>query len=391
LSEGRSAEETFLSIMNRTEQIQLQRGNFSGEELYRLLAKTISSKEVIFPESALLYEDWVNLFSIASFEGVAPLLFWSLEKKNSLSIVPSAVATSLRGEYYQRVAEYSIFHSEMKRLSQKFQELNIPLLFIKGIALAQELYPEPALRPMLDLDLLVHQSDLDRAIHGIESLGYAQQKITYHVIFSGGSGDRVNVELHWNLYTGMKESGKNPEKWIWDHIYNSQYKSFLNHEANLLYLSSHLILQHGEYSSRLIWYYDLYLLLQRYGETLNWDWLVNQAIELGWENALAQALRGTQERFGISYPIERFSPYSSQRNERKEHPKLFTQRWMWSSWRSLSWKRRLQMIWNLIFPQKEYMKWKYPDHKGLWWLLLYPIRWYDLVKNHLFIPRKANG
>src|SRR3989304_6451529 len=75
----------------------------------------------------------------------------------------------------------------------------------------------------------------------------------------------------------------------------------LDPTAHLLYLSAHAMLQHGGASARMIWFYDIHLLLSRWGGRVRWSEALEQARVLQWDAALAAAL-------GRSRPLLRTDP-----------------------------------------------------------------------------------
>ena len=64
----------------------------------------------------------------------------------------------------------------------------VPVILLKGIAYAGTLYPDPALRPMSDIDLLVRATDFITATRTLQRLGYwhtggaAQLTVTRHAL-----------------------------------------------------------------------------------------------------------------------------------------------------------------------------------------------------------------
>src|SRR5580658_9006681 len=52
----------------------------------------------------------------------------------------------------------------LKRLSELFTAAGVDALLVKGAALALTVYPEPAARPMTDIDLLVREGGKDRIV-----------------------------------------------------------------------------------------------------------------------------------------------------------------------------------------------------------------------------------
>lgn len=62
--------------------------------------------------------------------------------------------------------------ADLRRLEATLAADGIPYLVLKGPIVAATVYPDPATRTMLDLDLLIRESDLDRAISVLGQIGY---------------------------------------------------------------------------------------------------------------------------------------------------------------------------------------------------------------------------
>ena len=63
---------------------------------------------------------------------------------------------------------------ELIRLAPVLAEL--PAVVLKGAVLAHGAYPDPALRPFTDLDLLVAGPSHDDAVEAFEALGYVRSR-----------------------------------------------------------------------------------------------------------------------------------------------------------------------------------------------------------------------
>ena len=61
----------------------------------------------------------------------------------------------------------------LDRLLQAFAAAGLPVILLKGAALAHLIYPSPALRAMADVDVLIEGSDTARALAVARDLGYA--------------------------------------------------------------------------------------------------------------------------------------------------------------------------------------------------------------------------
>lgn len=99
------------------------------------------------------------------------------------------------------------------RLSLRFSERRIPVLFLKGACLSQTLYNAPAERQSSDIDLLISVSDFPRADRLLSGIGYTRVEpafqmdahafkvyagIRFHAAYRSLEGTRV--ELHWRLF-----------------------------------------------------------------------------------------------------------------------------------------------------------------------------------------------
>jgi hypothetical protein len=83
----------------------------------------------------------------------------------------------------------------LERVLGSFAASGVRALVLKGAALALAHYPDPALRPMGDLDLLVPRSQWGEAVRALEALDWAVYDVAEHGAgFTGPGGGRL--ELH---------------------------------------------------------------------------------------------------------------------------------------------------------------------------------------------------
>jgi hypothetical protein len=353
--------------------------------------------------SALDAIDWPSLAQLAVEEGVAPLIHRSLKSSLGVERIPEPARTTLQIAAYSTAAQNLILLRELERLVRCLGQAGVPVILLKGAALAFNLYEEPGLRPMNDLDLLVHAADLERASHAIKQAGYRQQKTTYHRMFVGGTGQAVTLELHWNLVTEPRHLVDLSDEWYWKNAQQWVRKNFplspvealpefgnawqLAPADEVLYLMAHLAYQHGCLEGRLIWFYDLFLLLEASKTNFDWEALVRQSKKLGWEQAVGCCVNGLHELFGyeILEPslvrlLENMPPPPGRNHIPGADPVwAAAPGWVWAAYRSLDWPGRLRLMLGLFLPSPEYMRWRY--HPNPAWLLpaYYPVRWGHLL------------
>jgi hypothetical protein len=84
-----------------------------------------------------------------------------------------------------------------------------PAIVLKGPAVSDRFYPNPALRPFNDLDLLVDRDSLEEAKRALSAIGY-EERIEYRPGFAATHGHtldmvrsvgrtQVHVEVHWRV------------------------------------------------------------------------------------------------------------------------------------------------------------------------------------------------
>ncbi len=187
----------------------------------------------------------------------------------------------------------------------------MPVIPLKGLALAETLYPDPVLRPSRDVDLLVHPDTVLTVDELLQGRGYRRLAdghswrfdLAYDraTLYEGPGG--VHVDLHWSLLSDPRyvwnESGGLE---VWDRAIRIRVAGepalSLCPEDLLLYLAVHLAVHHG--LAGLLWYWDIALLLDQ--GTLDWDVLVARASRWRVRTALYFALLGCQRLFDSSTP-----------------------------------------------------------------------------------------
>ena len=153
-----------------------------------------------------LCPDWDGLVESASQRGVAPLMFWALDRACPDAVPPEALA-ALRNCFRQNVKRNLRFAQELLHLLDLFAAAGIQAIPFKGPALAWSLYETPGLRRMSDLDLLIPQRDVIRALDLLAANGYRRRGPNIGLRFYCDAGQLVlkradgkfEIDLHWRL------------------------------------------------------------------------------------------------------------------------------------------------------------------------------------------------
>jgi hypothetical protein len=115
---------------------------------------------------------WGRTLQIADWHRLSPALFCHLHPTQA---APAAVLSALERVYLANAARSMFMTSTLRRVVDALLEADIPALLLKGAALVETVYPDPAQREMLDLDILVPASGLDAASAALTPLGYRPQ------------------------------------------------------------------------------------------------------------------------------------------------------------------------------------------------------------------------
>jgi hypothetical protein len=162
--------------------------------------------------------DWGAVADIAFQHRVAPLLYRSLQSLE-LPRASEAAMRRLKQAYIANGAHNAALFRLLRGVLDAFAAAGIPVMVLKGAMLANTVYPERALRPMNDIDLLVREETLDQADAVLRRNGFeaepgrrsreALKEAFHHWRFRSRSPGLVEipVELHWRL---------DPPSWPWE-------------------------------------------------------------------------------------------------------------------------------------------------------------------------------
>src|SRR5215469_10636261 len=116
--------------------------------------------------------EWERVASLAGEEGMEGLVLQHSADAGLLELMPQTVSESLLSAYRRDWIRNRHLRGEHARVIRALSAGSIEIMPIKGVRLAECCYGELALRPILDLDLLVHRQDLPAIEDLLAELGY---------------------------------------------------------------------------------------------------------------------------------------------------------------------------------------------------------------------------
>jgi len=117
--------------------------------------------------------DEAALLDVARAEGVLALCHHQLRRAPAWTQYPETLREALTRHARQAVAVELIRAAELRDVLAALAQAGLPVLLLKGAALAYTLYPEPHLRNRCDTDLLLPDRDaVEQAWRVFQTLGY---------------------------------------------------------------------------------------------------------------------------------------------------------------------------------------------------------------------------
>ena len=253
--------------------------------------------------------DWEAMVARAENERLAPILYVALRG----GAAPAQVLARLRASWMAAECQQLLAGKQLRDIVGAFNDAGIQTIVLNGPALAASYYPDPALRPFIDLDLLVRRADRERALEILFGQGYTHEtpgRSLDHVPAAylaapDGSG-LLPVDLHWEC-VAQSAAGRAAEQAA-DEIWSRAVRApawgdaarTLAPEDLLIYLAANFAIHHTLTGA--LWQLDLGLVLQRHRGTLDWDAIVARARRWGAASAVYFSLRSVGDQLGVPAP-----------------------------------------------------------------------------------------
>jgi len=267
---------------------------------------------------AMTRDQSVDLDTSEELLRLIPVLCAYFSQQELMQLVGEKLTTRMLELNRLEIAQNLILERELQHVLHAFNEAHLTVLLFKGPALAYTFYPEPYLRTYHDIDVLIRPDDLPRAHELLLQKGYTfYEEYRANVTDSKRTGYNyvlarpdcwfeIPIELHTAPHSSEIGTDFDVEA-LWrkaQHIEVLGESTLTMHPIDhLLYLCWHYRF-HG--FTRLLWLYDLVVLLRTAGPELDWNELVQTARCQRLATTLYYCLAWCDELFGVSIPAEVF-------------------------------------------------------------------------------------
>jgi hypothetical protein len=281
----------------------------SGENKLRLYCSRVGVSKKNAPElNDLLASqlNWEFISKLARSHNISQLLYYNLKDLPNSSLIPGGVMQDFKEIYHETVARNMYIYAELQNILDSFRRSGLKAIALKGAALAGVVYPNIGLRPMLDIDLLVKEDEIEAADRVMTDLDYSAmdglkpkqwyRENHFHLPPYWHLRKAVIVEIHWHVTRDYRSA--DIRKW-WERAKSMNIMGYPvlvpSPEDMLIHLSIHLF-NHG-YNDGFVFrgLCDIYEMIRYHEREIDWKLLQNEITEQGIERQVHSILQLARE------------------------------------------------------------------------------------------------
>ncbi|MBT3231638.1 MAG: nucleotidyltransferase family protein [Calditrichaeota bacterium] len=280
-----------------------------------------TDNQIHSPDS-LSSNDWLNIFNIALEEGLAVYLYYCLRQLFSEIIIPEQINQKFVKASQNLIAKNTVIFHEMEKVLRTLNDNDIPVIVLKGAYLSTVIYPHNGLRPMGDIDLLVHKRDLKKVRTILLDMDY-QQKIQLDIEMECErsrhlrpfiNDKSVKIEIHWTITEKPDQLNELARNKYWDRaqsirISNNDVYVF-SAEYLIAYLCYHSYYCHF-FKLGLKSFCDIAETLRHFQHEIDFNKLFSYSFELNSNRIVYTTLCVVSDLFGLRLPgnpMSKFKP-----------------------------------------------------------------------------------
>jgi len=265
------------------------------------------------PAPVLNRRGWSDAVAAAEWHRLAPLLHRHLGPAGA---APTAVLDRLQQAYLENAARNLFVAASLRAALEALGAAGVRAIMLKGAALIESVYPDPAMRELLDLDLLVEPGGLNAARAALAPLGYRPETATglpddrsghHHEPALVSDRALVAIELHHHIAM-TDEGGRFDLGGIWERARGDGAQLLPAPEDLLLHVALHFTrnrlggsAERGSSAGALAQIGDMAWIIDV--EPVDWDVLAATARACGIEARVFLALFAAAE-VGVAVPDE---------------------------------------------------------------------------------------
>lgn len=210
--------------------------------MFALIRKVVCGAEVSEEiKGTIIPEILPQLYALSKSHDMAHIVAQGL---SDLGLIGKGeVSAKFQKQQMLAVYRYQKINYELEQICGTLEAAKIPFIPLKG-SVIRKYYPEPWMRTSCDIDVLVHEDDLENAINQLQTeLHYKiDGKRNYHDISMFSEGG-IHLELHFNIQEDMENLDKVLSR-VWEYTFLDE--NMVRHSQTNEFLLFHQI-AHASY------------------------------------------------------------------------------------------------------------------------------------------------
>jgi len=362
-------------------------------------------------QSLAKIDNWEKACTKLIKKGVAPLFLEIAERHAEVKAkIPAEVMTKLWQAYLKTVSRSMVLYDAFREIAVALNERGIKAVALKGIYLAEHLYPKIGMRQFSDIDLLFCHEDVEAALELFHTLGFGMAAPAFGEVVTNVlepahlpplTRKGVSVELHTRLH-GPTQPYRLPEREMAGRaeattLQGQPFRVFEVYDL-LIHLCLHLDKHFNGSQMQLYSWADIARLLVVRGHELDGMQLRQRCAAYKAEKEVIKVLGMVEGLFGVGLPpglrdqpaeeiplaaLQLFEKHLDNKvsHESATQTHLFFIRKIKSPWGKMKYLR------EVLLPGKRVMMRAYKLKNARWYWLWYPYRFWVGLKG-FFWKRK---
>jgi hypothetical protein len=290
--------------------------NLSNECSFIALCCSSSKEEIRanINNSFVQQFDWQYLLKLTYLHGLSGILYNKISFFRDQVIIPSFFLDALKNNYLCTAYQNMLLIKEYNNINQLFHNNHIKNIPLKGIYYLKELYDDPGVRPLSDIDILVHRHDLKKAEQVLKNIGYIKKKRLiennknmFHEIYHRKQKSVIfTIELHWDIdFPDSPFKVQIEELWARaERIQNGLCFFYaFSLEDDIIFNCVHILRHLGILPLKN--FCDLSNILSKYSERIDWDAIIERSEHYNVSRPVYIVLLLMQTLFHASVPFEK--------------------------------------------------------------------------------------
>lgn len=201
------------------------------EKLFAILRSSLDIKESTID---LNKEDVISLVRFGKRQSILPLLYRGVKNMK----LNDGIIKTFDYERTKDLQKMILFDHEIQVISSVLNSAQIPFILLKGATL-RHLYPDCFMRTCCDIDVLVNENDLIKAVNTIElETDFCKDIDNYHDV------SMINSDSHLELHFSIKENMPNIDSLldrVWEFSFpNLEYNYKMSPEFQIFHVIAHM-------------------------------------------------------------------------------------------------------------------------------------------------------